>query len=95
MGAVLQPSRQREAIWDEHEAIAEAIAAGDADARRRPHRPPRPQASENLLARLADVLEPPIHERPRMKLTPDSTRSSTATATCSSPACSRPRRRGR
>ncbi|MEZ0307920.1 MAG: GntR family transcriptional regulator, partial [Ramlibacter sp.] len=31
MGAVLQQSRQREAVWDEHEAIAKAIAAGDAD----------------------------------------------------------------
>ena len=31
MGAVLQQSRQREALWDEHEAIADAIAAGDAD----------------------------------------------------------------
>ncbi|CAM4188856.1 GntR family transcriptional regulator [Bordetella muralis] len=30
MGAVLQSSmQQREAIWDEHEAIAQAIAAGD------------------------------------------------------------------
>ena len=26
MGAVLQQSRQREAVWDEHEAIAKAIA---------------------------------------------------------------------
>jgi hypothetical protein len=31
MGAVLQQSRQRETIWDEHEAIARAIARGDAD----------------------------------------------------------------
>ena len=30
MGAVLQSSPQREAIWDEHEAIAAAIAAGNA-----------------------------------------------------------------
>ena len=30
MGAVLQSSRQRESLWDEHEAIAQAIAAGDA-----------------------------------------------------------------
>jgi DNA-binding GntR family transcriptional regulator len=31
MGAVLQEMRQREAVWDEHQAIADAIAAGDAD----------------------------------------------------------------
>jgi DNA-binding GntR family transcriptional regulator len=31
MGAVLQQMGQREAVWDEHEAIAEAIAAGDAE----------------------------------------------------------------
>lgn len=32
MGAVLQQARQREAVWDEHEAIAAAIARGDAGA---------------------------------------------------------------
>ncbi len=31
MGAVLQRSGLREAVWDEHEAIAAAIAAGNAD----------------------------------------------------------------
>ena len=31
MGAVLQRSALREAVWDEHEAIAAAIAAGNAD----------------------------------------------------------------
>jgi len=31
MGAVLQELGQREAVWDEHQAIADAIAAGDAD----------------------------------------------------------------
>ena len=30
MGAVLQQTPQREQIWDEHAAIAEAIRAGDA-----------------------------------------------------------------
>ena len=29
MGAVLQVSTMRESIWDEHEAIAKAIARGD------------------------------------------------------------------
>lgn len=31
MGAVLQSVPQRESLWDEHEAIAKAIAAGNAD----------------------------------------------------------------
>lgn len=31
MGAVLQQTGQREAVWDEHQAIADAIAAGDAE----------------------------------------------------------------
>lgn len=31
MGAVLQSSAQRSSIWNEHEAIAAAIAAGDAE----------------------------------------------------------------
>ncbi len=31
MGAVLREMGQRDAVWDEHEAIAQAIAAGDAD----------------------------------------------------------------
>ena len=31
MGAVLQNSSQRKAVWDEHAAIARAVAAGDAD----------------------------------------------------------------
>ena len=58
MGAVLQQSRQREALWDEHAAIADAIARGDAaDAARLIDHHGR-QASENLLARLADVLDP-------------------------------------
>lgn len=30
MGAVLRSSRQRDSLWDEHEAIARAIAAGEA-----------------------------------------------------------------
>lgn len=32
MGAVLQHARLRRPVWDEHEAIARAVAAGDADA---------------------------------------------------------------
>lgn len=57
MGAVLQQSRQREALWDEHAAIAEAIARGDADGAVRLIDHHGRQASENLLARLPDVLD--------------------------------------
>ena len=60
MGAVLQSSRQREAIWDEHAAIAEAVAAGDAKRATRLVEQHGRQASENLVARLADFLEPPL-----------------------------------
>ena len=28
MGSVLQPSQQRQTVWDEHEAIANAISTG-------------------------------------------------------------------
>ena len=56
MGAVLQNAPQREALWDEHAAIAEAIAAGDAEraAELIDHHALR--ASDNLRTRLADVL---------------------------------------
>jgi DNA-binding GntR family transcriptional regulator len=59
MGAVLQQSPQREALWDEHEAIAGAIARGDAVRAARLIDHHGRQASANLQARLADVLTPP------------------------------------
>lgn len=59
MGAVLQVSHQRETIWDEHEAIADAIAAGDATLATRLVEHHGRQACENLLARLSDVLLEP------------------------------------
>ena len=59
MGAVLQQSRQRDALWDEHEAIAGAIARGDADRAAHLIDHHGRQASDNLQARLADVLTPP------------------------------------
>ena len=31
MGAVFQPSELRQSVWDEHEDISKAIAAGKAD----------------------------------------------------------------
>lgn len=59
MGAVLQSSRQRDAIWDEHEAIAAAIAAGDAKGAVRRIDSHAREACENLLARLAHTLASP------------------------------------
>ncbi|MDF2463480.1 MAG: transcriptional regulator, GntR family-like protein [Ramlibacter sp.] len=56
MGAVLQQSKQREAVWDEHEAIAKAIAAGDADRAARLIEQHSRRASENLAAQLTQVL---------------------------------------
>jgi DNA-binding GntR family transcriptional regulator len=56
MGAVLQEAGQREAVWDEHQAIAEAIAAGDADTASRLIEEHGLRASENLGERLAQVL---------------------------------------
>jgi DNA-binding GntR family transcriptional regulator len=56
MGAVLQSSPQRESLWDEHEAIAAAIAAGDADLAARLSDEHGTQASEMLSLRLAERL---------------------------------------
>ena len=46
MGAVLQNSRARRPVWDEHEAIARAVAEGDAD---------RAEAAASLHARQASL----------------------------------------
>jgi len=63
MGAVLQQTRQRDKIWDEHAAIAEAIRAGNANRAVDLIEHHGRNASENLLARLSDVLKPPIQEQ--------------------------------
>lgn len=57
MGAVLQQSRQREALWDEHEAIARAIAAGDGGQAAELIEQHSQRASDNLAARLTHVLK--------------------------------------
>ena len=57
MGAVLQSSPQREALWNEHEAIARAIAAGDGDRAAKLIDDHSRQASENLAGRLSQVLK--------------------------------------
>ncbi len=56
MGAVLQSEPQRESLWDEHEAIARAIAAGDADTAARLSEEHGAQASRTLGKRLAERL---------------------------------------
>jgi DNA-binding GntR family transcriptional regulator len=56
MGAVLQQSRQREAVWDEHEAIARAVAAGDAERAAQLMQHHGQRAAENLAQRLPGVL---------------------------------------
>lgn len=60
MGAVLQVSTQREAIWDEHAAITAAIGAGDAKLATRLIEQHGEHASETLLARLGAVLNPAL-----------------------------------
>lgn len=56
MGAVLQSVPQRGALWDEHQAIADAIAVGDAERAARLIDGHSEQASTNLAAQLARVL---------------------------------------
>lgn len=48
MGAVLQSAGVREAVWDEHEQIAQAIASGSADAAEKLMRGHGVSAADNL-----------------------------------------------
>ena len=57
MGAVLQSSHQRQTVWDEHEAIAHAIAAGDADLGVQLVQEHANEASVLLTARLSEQLK--------------------------------------
>lgn len=57
MGAVLMASGQRDAIWDEHEAIADAIAAGAVERAGELAQLHARHARENLVARLRVMLE--------------------------------------
>lgn len=58
MGAVMQQSRRREAVWDEHEAIARAIAAGDEDTAAGLMQDHGHHAAEHLVRHLREVLGP-------------------------------------
>lgn len=61
MGAVLQNSELRSSVWDEHAAIAGAIAAGATDEAERLMRDHGEQASRHMIGRLMAVLatQPP------------------------------------
>ncbi|MEX5341077.1 GntR family transcriptional regulator [Pseudomonas sp. I2] len=56
MGAVLQSSKQRESIWLEHEAIAQAISAGDVVKAGELSDLHTTHARENLIERLSQYL---------------------------------------
>ena len=61
MGAVLQSSQQRQTVWDEHEAIAQAIAASDAELAVRLVQQHTQEAGVQLTARLTEQLShPPV-----------------------------------
>jgi len=55
MGAVLQVANMRESIWDEHETIAQAIEAGDAELAESLSRQHGEDASRNLARLLASA----------------------------------------
>jgi DNA-binding GntR family transcriptional regulator len=57
MGAVLQSSHQRQTVWDEHQAIAQAIAAGDADQAVRLVQEHANEASVQLTVRLSEQIQ--------------------------------------
>jgi DNA-binding GntR family transcriptional regulator len=57
MGAVLAMSRQRESLWDEHEAIARAIAAGKMERAVELIDQHSQRASANLVARFSRLLQ--------------------------------------
>jgi DNA-binding GntR family transcriptional regulator len=58
MGAVLQKSDMRESVWDEHEAIARAIAAGDAAAAETLMRAQDRRAADYMTRQLVARAEP-------------------------------------
>lgn len=57
MGAVLQHSEQRKTIWDEHAAIADAIAKGDVASATSLADQHAKRAKTHLIARLTEVLD--------------------------------------
>ena len=68
MGAVLQVSTMRESIWDEHEAIAQAISDGHEDSAETLIRQHAEDASRNLASLLSSALNQPVHLSPYQAL---------------------------
>ena len=68
MGAVLQLSTMRESIWDEHEAIAAAIATGDEDRAESLSRRHGEDASHNLASQLSTALKQSANSIPSAAL---------------------------
>ena len=62
MGAVLQQMGQREAVWDEHEAIARSIAQGDGETAARLVEEHSRHAGDSLGERLDRVLNTPTDD---------------------------------
>lgn len=60
MGAVLQSSQQRETVWDEHAAIAQAIGRGEGDLAAELIEHHAREASRQLTARIADSFTPSL-----------------------------------
>lgn len=61
MGAVLQSSEQRQTVWAEHEAIAKAVEAGEAELAVRLVQEHAHEASVQLTARLSEQIHfPPL-----------------------------------
>ena len=58
MGAVLQKSTLRDTVWDEHEAIAHAIAAGDAEGAERLMLAHDRRAAEHMTRQLTAAANP-------------------------------------
>ena len=70
MGAVLQVANMRESIWDEHAAIAKAIATGDADRAESLSRQHGEDASRNLARLLASAQPTPTSVTQTLSLPP-------------------------
>ena len=64
MGAVLQSSGRRQAVWDEHEHIASAIAAGDQKLAVELIDQHSQQAGQTWAARISTVLKRTAGDRP-------------------------------
>ena len=62
MGAVLQSTQQRETVWDEHAAIAQAIGRGDGALAAELIEHHAREASRQLTSRIADSLQSPLQK---------------------------------